>query len=117
MRDLDRDRAKALKTALRNLLIVAAAPFLAGFFFESLWAPRSDLWPRWQAHQEASTDTIDHGIWDVFLGRYVADGGDGINRVAYGQVRAAYRAVLAAYVERLSGLPVSAYSRPQQKAY
>ncbi len=117
MRDLDRDRAKTVRTVLRTLLVAAAIPFLAGFFFEFLLAPKADLWPRWQAHQENSTQTIDHAPWDAFLGRYVADDGDGINRIDYGMVRAADRAALAAYIGHLSGLPISTHSRPRQKAY
>jgi hypothetical protein len=117
LRDLDRDRAKTVRTALRTLLVIAAAPLLAAFFFESLLAPKADLWPRWQAHQESSTQTIDHGAWDAFLGRYVIYSGDGINRVDYGKVGAADRAALAAYVDRLSGLPISTHNRPQQRAY
>jgi hypothetical protein len=101
----------------RALLVVAATPLVAGFFFESLLAPDAKLWPRWQAHRAGSAEIIDHRPWDAFLARYVADGGDGINRVAYGRVGAADRRALEAYIGRLAALPISRYGRPQQKAY
>ena len=86
----------------------------------STWAqaaPKSEPWPRWQAHDETSTTRIDHADWDRLLGLMVKPGSDGINRVAYGRVSAADKAALAAYVERLQALPISRYARAEQRAY
>jgi hypothetical protein len=44
-------------------------------------------------------------------------GDDGVNRIAYGRVSAAGRARLADYVLHLSGIPVSALNRSEQRAY
>lgn len=80
-------------------------------------APRAELWERWLAHDPASILQIDHDEWDAFLVRYLRIGADGVHRVAYGEVEPADRAVLEHYVSRLAGLPISAYSRPEQMAY
>jgi hypothetical protein len=99
---------------LRRVLVVfALVPLVSGFFFESLLAPKAELWPRWQAHQANSTGTIDHGAWNDILGRYVAVGGDGINRVAYGTDHKA----LAAYIDGLAEVAINTFNKAEQKAY
>ncbi|MES2683116.1 MAG: DUF547 domain-containing protein [Pseudomonadota bacterium] len=80
-------------------------------------APKSEPWPRWQAHDETSTARIDHADWDRLLGMMVKPGSDGISRVAYGRVGAADKAALAAYVERLQSVPISRHARAEQRAY
>jgi len=80
-------------------------------------APKADLWPRWQAHDPASQGVIDHGAWGTFLERYLVEGDDGVNRVAYAEVTAADRAALNAYLEGLAAVPVSAQNRAEQMAY
>jgi hypothetical protein len=85
--------------------------------FQALFAPSADLWQRWQAHDPASTATIDHSPWDRLLASYVVRGGDGIARFAYDRVSEADRAALDAYVGGLAATPISGYSRPEQRAY
>ena len=80
-------------------------------------APRAELWERWTAHDPASLRQIDHGAWEAFLVRYLRIGADGVQRVAYGEVAPADRAVLERYISRLAGLPISRYSRAEQMAY
>jgi hypothetical protein len=80
-------------------------------------APRPELWERWTAHDPASTRQIDHGEWDAFLTRYLRIGGDGVHRVAYGEVTATDRERLTAYVDHLAALPISEYDRAEQMAY
>jgi hypothetical protein len=101
----------------RAIVVVALVPLIAGFFFEPLLAPKAELWPRWQTHQEASTVSIDHGAWEAFLERYVSVGDDGINRLAYAEVRDADRNALVGYIEKLAGAAVSDLNRTEQKAY
>ncbi|MES2885401.1 MAG: DUF547 domain-containing protein [Pseudomonadota bacterium] len=91
--------------------------FLLCFSLFAQAAPQAEKWPRWEAHDEGSTAVIDHGDWDRLLGEYVKPGSDGINRVAYGRVSAADKAVLAAYLARLQGLAISGYTRGEQHAY
>ncbi len=82
-----------------------------------LAAPKSEPWPRWQAHDEANTAVIVHEQWDRLLAEYVKPDATGINRVGYGHFSAADRAALAAYVEGLQAVPISRYARAEQQAY
>ena len=80
-------------------------------------APKSELWPRWQAHDPAATQAVDHTPWDRLLKAYLVIGEDGINRFAYGQVSNADRQALEDYVAALAATPVSSLARPEQMAY
>lgn len=104
-----------LITAVAALLVVAT-PAEAGWL-EAMFAPKARLWERWTAHDPASTATIDHADWDRLLKAYVVANADGINRVAYGRVSAADRAVLDGYIRRLAATPISRFRRDEQQAY
>jgi Protein of unknown function, DUF547 len=80
-------------------------------------APRAELWQRWTAHDPNSAQTIDHGAWEAFLTRYLRIGANGVHGIAYGLVTSADRRALDAYIDGLSRLPISSYSRPEQMAY
>ena len=94
----------------------SAFVLLMALSFAALAAPKAELWARW-AEAGASKVAIDHGAWNDFLGRHVRPGQDGINRIAYGQVPAADRAALDAYVERLQRVAIRRFSRAEQRAY
>lgn len=97
---------------------MALIPILAACErIEAFLAPGADLWPRWQAHDAAATMTIDHAAWGEFLDAYLRMKADGISSVAYGEVSAAHRKSLKAYIRGLAALPISAYARSQQRAY
>lgn len=72
---------------------------------------------RWQAHDNSSSATIDHGSWQSFLDNYVVADPSGLNRVKYRQVSTADRQKLGAYIQKLQEIPVSTYARPEQQAY
>ena len=99
------------------MLVVLAVPLGAIWSFEAWFAPRSDPWPRWTAHDAAATAAIDHAPWDRFLESYVVSGADGVNRVAYARVGAADKRALADYIDGLAGVAIGAYNRRQQLAY
>jgi hypothetical protein len=80
-------------------------------------APRAELWPRWQSHDESSTATIDHRPLQSFLAAYLVPSTDGINRVRYAAVSGADRASLDDYLAGLARLPISTYARDEQMAY
>jgi Protein of unknown function, DUF547 len=80
-------------------------------------APRAELWAKWQAHDDASTTTIDHSAWNRFLHSYVRLGSDGIARIPYASVTAADRDRLGADLARLAAIPINAYNRREQFAY
>lgn len=110
--------AGSLRFPMFRILMVMAVVPLAGFVsLEALLAPKADLWPRWVAHDSASTVYIDHGDWTRFLRVYVKPDPTGLNRVDYRGVTPADRKSLTDYISRLSALPVSRYGRPEQLAY
>jgi hypothetical protein len=80
-------------------------------------APSADLWPRWQAHDDASTARIDHTLWDRFLRRYVRLGADGVARIPYARVAAPDREALGRDLARLAQTPISRYNRAEQFAF
>ncbi len=83
-----------------------------------LAAQKAELWPRWQKHDPASRQPIEHGAWDRFLKQYVVTADpSGINRVRYQAVSPADRRLLKSYLQALQELPISSYSRTEQKAY
>lgn len=84
---------------------------------ETLFAPKAELWPRWQAYGPASTATIDHRAWDRFLATYVDRSADGVNRVAYGRVNLSDRRALDNYIARLARTPILDFNRDQQRAF
>lgn len=81
-------------------------------------APKAELWPRWETHDPANTQSIDHTLWDKFLKQnLVATHPSGINRVRYTGVAPEDRKALKAYLKNLQSLPISSYNRAEQKAY
>jgi Protein of unknown function, DUF547 len=81
-------------------------------------APKADLWPRWQQHDPQNAQTIDHRLWHTWLTKYVdAHHPSGITRVHYATVASEDRQALQRYVNTLQQLPISTYSRQEQKAY
>jgi hypothetical protein len=81
-------------------------------------APKAELWPRWQKHDAASKQKIDHSLWNRFLNQYViAPHPSGINRVRYQAVTLEDRKNLKAYLQSMQAVPVSTYNRAEQKAY
>jgi Protein of unknown function, DUF547 len=94
---------------------------IATFLFTSSTlhaAPKAELWARWEKHDPASNQRIDHGLWDKFLKRHlVAPHPSGINRVRYASVGPEDRKALKDYLKNLQSLPVSSYNRAEQRAY
>lgn len=103
-------------TPRRSALAVAVALVLAAGLAGA--APKPDLWPRWEAHDPASTVVVDHRAWDAFLAKYlVTSHPSGVNRVRYEGVKAEDKAALGRYVASLAATPVSKLRREEQKAY
>jgi hypothetical protein len=91
---------------------------LAGFVsIEALFAPKADLWPRWEAHDPDSTAEIDHEAWARLLRAHLHAGADGVNRFDYAAVTGADRVALGRYIAALAALPVDDHDRAEQMAY
>lgn len=109
---IDRRLSTGLLVAAVAVLMVVAAPLSpAGA------APSADLWPRWQAHDPASSQIIDHGEWSRLLGAYARQGEDGIVRVDYGRFTPNDRQALQRYIGRLASTAVSTLDRDEQLAF
>ena len=81
-------------------------------------APKSDLWLKWVTHDEQSTLTIDHQLWDSFLANNLNfTHTSGIHLVRYQKVSSNDRQQLQSYLQMLQSLPISKYSRTEQMAY
>ncbi len=102
----------------RSLTAVMLVVGLSGFTaLESLFAPNADLWPKWEAHDPKSTQSVDHAPWGKFLKNYVKPDRDGANRVAYGTVNEADKKNLHDYLASLRKVNVARLSRNEQLAY
>lgn len=99
------------------LLAGLLAPAPATAAFESLFAPKAKLWPRWLAHDADSRATIDHQTWDRILKRYIKPGPEGLNRFAYAAFSPEENKRLASYVRALAAVKISQYARSEQFAY
>ncbi len=100
---------RALKITLSILLI--------GLSFESQSAPKAELWDRWLAHDAQSEETINHHIWNQFLNKYVVEGQDNLNRVAYQRVTLQDKSALKQYIKNISKRSISRLNRQQQRAF
>jgi len=103
---------RVLAIACLGLLLASCATL------ESMAAPSARLVStHWLQNDPHSSIRLDHSAWTRFLASYLVPGNDGINRVAYGRVDAARRALLDAYIAMLEANPVSRLSRLEQLAY
>ncbi len=80
-------------------------------------APKAESWPRWQAHDENATATIDHASFDAFLGKYVVAHADGPNGVRYGAVSTEDNNRLKDYLQQMQKIEIDDYNRDVQRAY
>lgn len=86
--------------------------------YSSAWAaPKAELWPRWQKHDPASGQKIDHETWDRLLKQHVVSHPSRINRIRYQDVRADDQKLLKNYSQFLQGISISSYNRKEQLAY
>jgi hypothetical protein len=105
-------RRRSIKRWIFGLLAIAACvPGVDAF------VPKSELWARWTAHSPSAAATIDHGQWDAFLATNLVSRPDDINRIAYAEVSEADRRRLDDYLSALSAVPISDFSRDEQRAY
>ncbi len=100
-----------------SIAVAAAIALTACTAFEAQLAPGAEPLRRWERHDPASKQTVDHRAWGAFLAHYRVVGADGIARIRYAAVSPIDRAALAQYVVRLEGADVDALARPEQLAF
>jgi hypothetical protein len=109
-----RSKGFRMKTTFR--IVTMAAVFFAQASLHA--APKAEIWARWQKHDPASRQKIDHGAWDRFLKQYVVTSDpSGINRVRYQAVTPEDFKGLKTYLQAMQSVAISNYSRAEQKAY
>ena len=104
-----------MRTTLIRIVTIAAI-FFAHVLAHA--APKAELWARWQKHDPANRQKIDHGPWNRFLKHYVvAFHPSGINRVRYQAVTPEDSKGLKSYLQGMQSVAISNYNRAEQKAY
>lgn len=99
-------------------LMLAAPAAAAPIWLERQAVPKSALIDEVFAERDpASAVAVDHAAWGTFLGAYVVEGADGVNRVRYRAATAADRAALGAYIASLEAVDVARLSPPEQLAF
>lgn len=101
---------------VRNLSVATA--LFAFSFSVALAAPQAELWPRWEAHDPASTEVLDHAPWGRFLEtNLITNHSSGVNQIAYADVSREDRRALQAYISDLEAVSVSGLNRDEQMAF
>lgn len=101
---------------MRALLFAAIC--LLGFGSLASAAPKAELWPFWQASNEASTATVDHAAWQQILDRYLlVNHPSGISRFDYEAVSKSDVELLDSYLLQLQALDPRNHSKAEQYAY
>ena len=104
--------------AIRCRFIAAIVISLVIFGPSAQAASKAELWARWQKHDPASRQKIDHTAWERFLKQYVlTDHPSGIHRVRYHAVTMEDRKSLRGYLQAMQALTISSYHRAEQRAY
>ena len=103
--------ARGNHAALFALILLLSTTSLFG-------APQAELWPRWEAHDPASSQVVDHAAWGEILDRYLlANHQSGVNRFRYADVSDRDRSSLEEYIDTLEATRVSELNRDEQYAY
>lgn len=98
---------------LVNLLLFLI--FTVGFAYG---APASKLLDKhWEKYDGNSKIAVEHVMWDNFLASYAREGGDGINRVLYPEVKPEDLALLNDYIVMLENTDVTVLNRDEQMVF
>jgi hypothetical protein len=65
----------------------------------------------------AASESIDHGIWDQLLAKYVKASADGVNRVDYAALKQGDAAALRHYLNALQAVEIENYPKDEQFAF
>lgn len=96
------------KTLLILILLIPTSVFAA---------PSAELWSYWQKHNPENSLRVDHSSWQNWLQKYVQQGSDGINYVAYKTVSEADKKQIASYISGLEKIKITQHNRAEQRAF
>jgi hypothetical protein len=77
----------------------------------------AEILPSWGAHDDSSTEVIDHQAWQNFLDRYLLTDDFGQTYFAYSKVSRGERGDLNSYIRMLEGIDPQSLNADEQKAY
>ena len=75
------------------------------------------LSPKFGVAAESLQTSVNHSAWDSFLGKYLRQDAQGVNRVAYADVTEADHQRLRTYLSQLEQTDVNSLTRDQQLAF
>lgn len=107
----------------RPIVLAAAYLALAGCAsaqtaIERRFIPAAELdFPAFAESADLSEARVDNTLWNAFLAKYLADGADGVTRIAYGAVSEADEAGLDDYIAALEATDPAALSSDAQLSY
>ncbi len=99
------------------IVLVLSTAFVRAGALEKMFAPESILQKQWLAHDNTSTQNIDHSQWNNFLNKNVIQTGGSINRIAYANVTDSDKRKLQSYIDVMQKIKISHYNRDEQLAY
>lgn len=99
------------------LILAATILIAAGLVPAARAAPSADLWDVWQASDEQSSETVDHGAWQTLLDEYLVMREDGTTAFRYRAVTDEHRGDLDGYIDRLAAIDPRRLARDEQLAY
>jgi hypothetical protein len=102
---------------MRSLALGRCAAVLVFVFLFLLPVQAGELDQHFSTNNPNATMTVDHRAWDKVLSTYIVVSPDGINRFAYGQVSAADKRALKAYLAALQAVKVTALKADEQRAF
>lgn len=98
----------------RRRALLGAIPLVLVLWGCSKQAGNSDQ--NW-AKAGTAYETIDHGIWDQLLSKYVKVSKDGVNRVDYAALKQGDAAALRRYLVALQAVEIGKYPKDEQFAF
>ncbi len=113
---MNRTMSAVMRRAVTSAFLIGALVF-AGGFGPSWESDEPELMPHWKASNASSKKTVNHGDWDALLKRYIRMDKTGLNRFAYGKMTKSDKARLSGYVDKLTKVKITDFTRKEQLAY